>query len=614
MYKLFQQSSAETDHSRERTVLINVLNSITDGVCLLDNDWNICFWNKAAERILRQPADNVLNRNIWDVFPDAKELELYSKYTNAKEKNEPVEFEEYYEPLNIWGEVRAFPTEDGFAIYFKDITAKKLQSQHILNQRNIHQATINSTPELIWTVDKDFRLLAANKTFRDNTKKYSGFQVQEGDMILMLMGKEEGDRWRPLYERALTGEAFKHDQVINFPDGTINYVEISLNPIIDDDAATVTGVACYARDISASKRYISLIENKNQKLQEKEQELRSLTGKLESILNNSVDIIASTDKNGFYASMNKASQHLLGYDPEEIIGKHFTDWVHPEDIEITKASAEQIRKGLKTTAFRNRIVKKNGEVVHMIWSARWDEKTEMVFSVGRDATALYEAEKLVLESEQRFAAVISKGADMISILDVNGVYKFVSNNALQILGYNATDLLGKRAFDLIHEDDREQISKEFEKAFDTKEVYIRDFRFKDAAGKWRWLEVICTNMLENKAIEGLIINSRDITERKLQEEKLKEAISSLYKQNSALKEIAFIQSHEVRRPLANILGLTEILTQDKLINEQKATLKMLKKSALELDNMIRKIVSTTYEYTTSLQTGDVESTMSPLKK
>jgi PAS domain S-box-containing protein len=608
MYKLFQQSSADTDFQHERTILLNVLNSITDGFCFLDNEWNVCFWNKAAEKILCRSSDAILHTNLWEVFPEAKHLNLYTEYTKAKETNQPVEFEVYYEPLKLWSEVRAFPTNEGLAVYFKDITASKKLSLEINHQKKQQEAIINATGDVIWSIDNNFRLLAANKAFKENTFRYSGKNINEGDIVLEIMSAEEGAKWRPLYERALSGDTFKHDQVIHYLNNDTNYIELSFNPITDEHTGSVIGVACYSRDITASKRYISLIEHKNQKLQTKEVELEELADKLEAILNNSVDIIASADKDGFYASMNKASLYVLGYDPEELIGKHYTDFVYPDDVEITKASGDAIRKGHETTAFRNRVVKKTGELVHMIWSARWDEKKQLVFSVGRDATALYEAEKMVFENEQRFSALTNKGADMVGIVDSKGVYKFVSSNVQRVLGYKVEEMVGTNAFDLIHEDDRVPTAERFKSALESKETHIGEFRFKDASGNWRWIEVICTNMIDNEVIGGLIINSRDITERKQQEEKLREVVLSLYQQNKALKDIAFIQSHEVRRPLANILGLIEIITQDNIVGEQKTALKMLKRSAQELDMMIKKIVSTTYEYTTKLQTDEVTPT------
>jgi len=600
MHNLFQHTVIDNDLRQEREILFNVLNSITDGFFFLDNEWNICFWNKAAEAIVSRSAECVTQKNLWEVFPDARQQEFYTEYQKAKETNQPVAFEAYYKPADIWVEVRAFPTSGGLAVYFKDISTKKALTTQVQTQRKQQEAIINASTDLIWSVDTSFCLLAANKVFKENTYKYSGKFIQEGDDILLLMGDEEGAKWKPLYERALAGESFKHDQQIHFPAHESNYTEISFNPISDEIAGQIVGVACYARDITASKRYITLIEDKNQKLQVKELQLQDLTNNLESILNNSLDIIATTNNEGCYQSMNKASQSVLGYAPEEMIGQHFSSFLHPDDLEMTKASAEKIRQGLETTSLKNRWIRKCGEVVHMIWSARWDEKRQLVFSVGRDATALFKAEQLIFESEQRFSALTNKGADMVGIVDSTGVYKFVSSNAERILGYKISDLIGKNAFELIHQDDIKTITDEFKKALTSKESHIGEFRFKDAFGNWRWMEVICTNFTDNEVIGGLIINSRDITERKQHEEKLQEVVLSLYKQNKALKDIAFIQSHEVRKPLANILGLIEIINSDNLLPEHRTAISMLQKSSKELDAMIRKIVSTTFEYTSSL--------------
>lgn len=212
----------------------------------------------------------------------------------------------------------------------------------------------------------------------------------------------------------------------------------------------------------------------------------------------------------------------------------------------------------------------------------------------RDVTAKMQLVSALKRQSTLFSSLIDKGADMMGIVDEFGSYKFVSSNVEKIFGYTASDLMGKNALELIHPDDLAVVSTGLQKVVNSSdEVEIREFRFKDAYGEWRWVEVIATNMLHDEVIQGIIINSREITDWKRQDEDLKKAFFSITLQNRKLKEIAFIQSHELRKPVANILGLVPILNVTDFSEENMKLLGLLKKSTLELDDMIKRVVSLT---------------------
>lgn len=212
----------------------------------------------------------------------------------------------------------------------------------------------------------------------------------------------------------------------------------------------------------------------------------------------------------------------------------------------------------------------------------------------RDITTKIQLVTDLKRQSKLFSSLMDKGADMMGIVDESGYYKFVSSNVKRIFGYSVADLVGKNAFDLIHPDDIVVVSSGLQKVVASNdEVEIREFRFKDAFGNWRWVEVIATNMLHDEIIRGIIINSREITEWKQKDEDLKKAFFSITLQNRKLKEIAFIQSHELRKPVANIIGLVQIIKGLEFSEENRKLLDLLNTSTTELDDMIKRVVSLT---------------------
>jgi diguanylate cyclase (GGDEF)-like protein/PAS domain S-box-containing protein len=117
----------QADHQRRILAnrLTTTLESITDAVIMLDREWRFTFINSFAERLLHCPREEVLGMNIWERFPDAVGGRYYTEYHRAVADNRSVSFEEHYAPLNLWTEIRAYPSEEGLAIYFLDVSERK---------------------------------------------------------------------------------------------------------------------------------------------------------------------------------------------------------------------------------------------------------------------------------------------------------------------------------------------------------------------------------------------------------------------------------------------------------------------------------------------------------
>ncbi len=111
--------------------LTTTLESITDAFLMLDRDWKLTYLNNEAERTLRLDRRQALGRNIWELFPEAVDGPYYRAYHKALETNSAVAFEEYYEPLDLWTEIRAYPSEEGLAVYFLDIRKRKAAEAEI---------------------------------------------------------------------------------------------------------------------------------------------------------------------------------------------------------------------------------------------------------------------------------------------------------------------------------------------------------------------------------------------------------------------------------------------------------------------------------------------------
>ena len=117
---------------------------------------------------------------------------------------------------------------------------------------------------------------------------------------------------------------------------------------------------------------------------------------LGKILDLLLDAVCVVDAEGRYVFVSAAFERIFGYAPEEVIGKRMIELVHPDDRDITLRTAAAIMDGKPESNFQNRYVRKDGEVVHIMWSARWSEADQVRIAVARDITALKHGESMRL--------------------------------------------------------------------------------------------------------------------------------------------------------------------------------------------------------------------------
>ncbi|MEO8146394.1 MAG: PAS domain S-box protein [Bacteroidia bacterium] len=120
-----------------------ILESIGDGFYALDKNWQITYWNKEAEILLGKKREDVIGKNIWEIYPETVDTITYINYHKAVDEKTVQHYVRFNESLNRWAEISAYPSSNGLSVYFQDITARKLSEIRLKELNENLQAHTN---------------------------------------------------------------------------------------------------------------------------------------------------------------------------------------------------------------------------------------------------------------------------------------------------------------------------------------------------------------------------------------------------------------------------------------------------------------------------------------
>jgi PAS domain S-box-containing protein len=166
---LEQQERAERALQEANQRCADILESITDAFCALDQQFRFTYVNRKSEQILLKTQAELLGKNIWEEYPEAVGSVFYQKYHEAATTKLPVQFEAFCLHLNMWLEVRVYPREDGLTIYCHDISDRKRsesEREQFLAREQAARAEAEAQERRSTFLAEASRLLASSLDYR----------------------------------------------------------------------------------------------------------------------------------------------------------------------------------------------------------------------------------------------------------------------------------------------------------------------------------------------------------------------------------------------------------------------------------------------------------------
>jgi diguanylate cyclase (GGDEF)-like protein/PAS domain S-box-containing protein len=291
--------------------------------------------------------------------------------------------------------------------------------------------------------------------------------------------------------------------------------------------------------------------------------LRRSNETLSAIFENAPVAIYAFDGDGKIVLWNPACEAIFGWAEPEVIGQ-FSRVVREQDLEEAADVRDRVMAGevIQTTEAR-RLTKWGHEIdVSFAAAPMRDEHGAItaVLALSADITAQKANELALRESEERFRALVDNASVIITIVRADGSVRYTSPSSHQIFGYPMGFGVDGNAFQLVHPYDLHRVLELFEAAKQQQGLSeIAQFRMHNAAGEWRVVEAVANNLLDEPAVEGIVISARDVTEQRNAEEALRANEERFRALVENLSEVVTIIDSALRRMLWSSPAIEQIL-------------------------------------------------------
>jgi diguanylate cyclase (GGDEF)-like protein len=145
------------------------LTSISEAVYFLDREDRFTWVNAAAERLLERPAGELVGRRLWEAFPGLAGSPLYRAYCTARATRRAQHLEFFYDPLDRWFEVRAYPDVDGLVVFFRDVHERRTLDEERAAESSLIRAVLDALPSRTAILDADGTILTTNTAWAAGT-------------------------------------------------------------------------------------------------------------------------------------------------------------------------------------------------------------------------------------------------------------------------------------------------------------------------------------------------------------------------------------------------------------------------------------------------------------
>jgi len=385
--------------------MVAVLESISDGVFMVDPEWRFTYVNPQAALMLQADASSLLDVSCWAVLDGVLDDggvggALHQAWTRALQDGRPVNVEAAREEEQHWYELRAYPHARGLTVYLHDVSTRKQRERELLKGEADSRHALQLARMGSW----ELHLRSGYLYWSPEACAIYGVDRSPGeDGMEALRQRVHPDDWVGLQEdqqRLERGEGTIDRQYRMIrPDGEVRVIRALAERVTDDGDPIVAGAV---QDITEQERAREVLA-------------RALEA-TQLVMDSAPDAIIALDRRGRFLRVNAAARRLWGYAPESLVGESMARLIHPDDVAATFEALAKIPESQETWSFRNRNLARDGRVLCMEWTGAWSEQAQCAYVVGRDYTDLHRAGEMDA-AQRRILTSIVRGQPLSEVLN-----------------------------------------------------------------------------------------------------------------------------------------------------------------------------------------------------
>ncbi len=527
MNDITERRKAQQELEQSEKKYRQLVEAINEGIWAIDKDSNTTFVSPRMAEILGYTMDEMVGRHLF-AFMDERGVEV-AKY-NLERCQQGIKEQHDFEFVRkdgtwIHARLETLPIVDGRGDYVgtlavvRDITERKKADKALAESEKRYRFLAENVSDVIWVIDMNLRPTYLSPSIT----RMTGYSVEETiargmekgldpasiEAISKIVMGELAKKGEPNTATRLTPVAVE----IEHKDGSRVWAEAAGTLLRGSDGQPVEIIGIL-HDITERKKA-------EETLQRREQRFRALT-------EHSSDVILIVSAEGTIRYISPSVEPVLGFKPEEAIGTSILEYIQQGTTQLVVDDfARLLQNPGATMQTEIRVQHKDGTWRTLEGTATnllHDPAVEGIVINYRNITERKKAEEALQRREQYFRALIEHSSDVIAILSAEGKLRYVSASVEPMLGLKPEEATGRSILKSVHPEDIQPVSDNFARLLHNPGAIVQiELRVKDKDGNWRILETTATNLLQDPAVEGIVVNYRDITERKKAEEAIRES-------------------------------------------------------------------------------------------
>lgn len=598
--------------------IANILENISDAFVALDNDWRYTYVNSQAAQTFGRTREQLIGKHIWTEFPEGIDQPFYKAYHQAVETQQPIFLEEYYPPYDRWFENRIYPSQDGLAIFFSDVTERKRAEAELRRQNKFITALADTTPAIIYVYDlgTQSNVYANNGIAR--LLGYTPAQVQAlgAELFARLIHPDDLATVIAFQSKILAAQdqdVLEIEYRMRQSNGAWRWFHSYERPFLRNPAGALKQKIGFAIDVTERKRV--------------EAELQRNARVLRLFVEHSPAAIAMFDREMRYIVASRRYLHDYNLGEQDLVGRsHYA--VFPEMPERWKEIHRRCLAGAIETADADPFPRADGSLDWVRWEIHpWYERNGDIGGIILFSEVITErkiVEEKLRESEARYRLLFHRSPVGVVQYDAHLIVTDCNERFVELLDTNRERVIGLDIHNL-----RDQGGlPAFEKSLQGEAGMVENLYQATTSNVYRWLITRTAPLFDSAGrVRGGVATVEDIDQRKRAEEEIRALNTDLEQRvitRTAELEVAMVKareadrlksaflatmSHELRTPLNSIIGFTGILLQGlagALNAEQIKQMTMVRDSARHLLELINDVLDLS-----KIEAGQIEIQRAP---